>query len=185
MMDRTTDTQAHLEERVRAQIGVEYGPLYGPQPVNAPMIRHWCEALDYDHPVLFGTSQGFPPRSSATVAPVAMMQVWTMQGTARDSAQLAFSRDAWRVLEIFEQAGYSAAVGAGTSQHYHRYAREGDRLGYLSSLQSISALKQTALGEGYFVTVHYAFIDQSGESVGTMDFTMFVYRTDAPLGGAR
>lgn len=185
MMDGDMTAQARLEQHVRAQIGIEYGPLFSPLPVNLPMIRHWCEALGYDHPALLGACRSSRRDSRGAVAPVAMMQVWTMQGSPSDSPRHAFSRDAWQVLESFEKAGYPAAVGTGTSQVYHRCAREGDRLAYLSSLQSVSPLKKTALGDGYFVTVHYRFIDQSGGSVGTMDFTMFVYRTDGESGAGR
>ncbi len=41
----------------------------GGDPVNTPMIRHWCEALG--HPV--------PPDGTA---PAPMLQVWAMRGLA-------------------------------------------------------------------------------------------------------
>src|SRR5690606_41698615 len=43
----------------------------GRDPVNAPMIRHWCEAMGDANPAYTGPD---------AVAPPTMLQVWTMGG---------------------------------------------------------------------------------------------------------
>ncbi|MFD6497992.1 protein dehydratase, partial [Streptomyces sp. NPDC060188] len=45
----------------------------GRDPVNAPMIRHWCEAMGDTHPAYRGPD---------AVAPPTMLQAWTMGGLA-------------------------------------------------------------------------------------------------------
>ena len=37
-------------KEVRALVGKEYGRVYAWDPVNAPMIRHWCEVMGIANP---------------------------------------------------------------------------------------------------------------------------------------
>jgi uncharacterized OB-fold protein len=61
-------------------------------------------------------------------------------------------------------------VATNCEQDYMRYLRPGDLLTVSSHIESIVGPKQTALGEGYFVTSLQTYRDQHDEVVGEMRF---------------
>ena len=74
-------TREELYEKLKTFEGVEVGtPTAAPDPVNEPMIRHWCDAVDDRNPVY--TDPEFASRSvhGGLVAPPTMLQAWTMRG---------------------------------------------------------------------------------------------------------
>ena len=68
------------------------------------------------------------------------------------------------------EAGYRAVVATDCEQTYHRYLTVGDHLYATTRLDSVSPLKRTALGAGYFLTSITEYRDQHGEVVGEMLF---------------
>lgn len=158
-------------ERLQRFVGMDAAaPRAAPDPVNAPMIRHWCEALDDDNPRYRGPD---------AVAPPAMLEVWTMTGRAQR----------WRPDDPFAQlmaeleaAGFTSVVATNTSQRYLRELRPGDRITAHEVITAVSERKETALGAGHFVTTETTFTDDAGDVVGTRTFRIlrFAPRPAAP-----
>jgi uncharacterized OB-fold protein/acyl dehydratase len=166
-----------LIERLRALCGGDAGkPRRARDPVNQPMIRHWCDAVGDRNPVY--TDPGFAARSlhGGIVAPPTMLQAWTMPGLV--PAELRGAPDAAlpRALRLLDEAGFTSVVATNCTQDYVRYLRPGDELEVTTSLESVSDEKQTALGTGHFITELMSFRDQKGELVATMRFRMLKFR---------
>ncbi|WP_167370641.1 MaoC/PaaZ C-terminal domain-containing protein [Pandoraea vervacti] len=143
------------------RIGRTFGPIVAWDEVNTAMVRQWREVFGY-------------PASRDEDVPLAMLQVWTMPGYGGVHAPGSSDTDAWDVLNILANHGFTKAVGIRSQQRFYRRPCIGDRLRYSSHVGTISALKRTALGDGHFVTVHYQFTDQRARPAGTMEFTMLV-----------
>ncbi|MDJ1136195.1 Zn-ribbon domain-containing OB-fold protein [Streptomyces iconiensis] len=153
----------------------------GKDPVNEPMIRHWCEAMG--HPV--------PPDGTA---PATMLQVWTMAGLgaahmtdqpygpygaygASGDGQAGGGRGSGYValLEALDDAGYTSVVATDCEQEYARPLRPGDTVTFDSVIESVSPRKTTKLGTGYFVTTRMD-LRTGGEPVGSHRFRILKYR---------
>lgn len=157
-------------------LGGDTGPFLGWDSVNAPMIRHWCEAMGDNNPIYtdaaLAKSEGF----SSVVAPPAMLQAWTMAGYNGTAAPGSDESDPMAVLPLLEAAGYPAVVAVNCEQEYMQYLEEGDAIYHRSTIESISQEKTTALGVGFFVTQLCTYYRQRDEVVGTMRFRVFKYR---------
>ncbi|GAA2064045.1 OB-fold domain-containing protein [Streptomyces albiaxialis] len=152
-----------LHEKLRAYEGQPAAQgARGRDPVNAPMIRHWCEAMG--HPA--------PPDGSA---PATMLQVWTMPGLDRGRAARASAYD--ELLGALDEAGCTSVVATDSEQEYALPLRPGDGVTYDSVIESVSPRKTTKLGTGYFVTTRMD-VRRSGDGalVGTHRFRILKYR---------
>ena len=160
---------------LQSYVGSKAGPFYAWDPVNAPMIRHWCEAMGDTNPIYTqadtAREQGFGGR----VAPPTMMQAWVMPGYGGQREPRSDTRSAFEVLQVLEEAGYPGVVAVNCEQEYQRYLEEGDEVYFTAELESISEEKQTALGNGYFCTELSTFYNQRDEVVGRMRFRVFRY----------
>jgi uncharacterized OB-fold protein/acyl dehydratase len=83
------------------------------------------------------------------VAPPAMIQVWTMMGLG---GVRAADDPLSKILELFDDAGYIGVVATNCEQTYHRYLRPGEEVSVSAELTDVAGPKQTALGEGFFIT---------------------------------
>ncbi|UGY92465.1 Zn-ribbon domain-containing OB-fold protein [Streptomyces gobiensis] len=129
-----------LYERLRVYEGQPAATAgVGRDPVNEPMIRHWCEAMG--HPV--------PPDGSA---PQTMLQVWTMGGLAGHPADSGRSDTYDALLGALDAAGCTSVVATDCEQEYPRALRPGDRITFDAVIESVSTRKATKLGTGYFIT---------------------------------
>jgi uncharacterized protein len=177
--------QARADSPARPQfepgrfVGRRYGRIDGWDPVNAPMVRHWCEAMGVRNPVY--TDEAFARRSvhGGLVAPPTMLQVWLLAGLNGALPSGAATESIRELIDALAAAGYPAVVAVNSEQHYVRYLRPGDRIHRTSSIESIEGEKRTALGCGYFVTELIEFFDADRQPVGTMRFRLFVYRPHA------
>lgn len=149
-------------ERIMAS-GIS-GLRFGRDPVNEPMIRSWTEAIG-------DTDPRYPE-----LAPPAMVQVWTMMGLhgVRDPED-PFGR----ILEVLDEAGYTSVVATNCQQTYHRYLSPGEHLAVSTRLESVTGPKRTALGEGWFVTVHNVWYS-GAEAVAEMSFRVLKFRPTPP-----
>ena len=67
--------------RLKAFEGREVGePFVARDPVNQPMIRHWCDAMDDANPVYTDPELAAQSVHGGIVAPPTMLQAWTMRG---------------------------------------------------------------------------------------------------------
>jgi len=161
-------------------VGGDYGPFLAWDKVNAPMIRHWCEAMGDTNPIYTDIAAARDAGFEGLVAPPTMLMAWTMPGygAARPPGSAA-AESALGVLEHIEAAGYPGVVAVNCEQEYFQYLQEGDSLYYRSSCESISEEKTTAIGTGFFVTELASFYNQRDEAVGTQRFRVFKYRPRA------
>jgi uncharacterized OB-fold protein/acyl dehydratase len=174
-------TREELYEKLKTFEGIVVGtPARAPDPVNEPMIRHWCDAVDDRNPVY--TDPGFADRSvhGGVVAPPTMLQAWTMRGL-RPPAKPAGAAPGpqLRIFELLDAAGFTSVVATDCSQRYQRYLRPGDHLTVSMQIESISPEKKTALGAGHFITQLMTYRDQQGDEVATMRFRLLKFRPAA------
>lgn len=158
-----------------AYLGGDRGPYKSWDPVNRPMIRHWCEVLGDDNPVYTDPAAAREAGFDGVVAPPTMLQAWTMRGYREQRPPGSDGRDPFEVLSALEELGYPAVVAVNCEQEYRQYVVEGDELYHRSTIESISEEKTTALGVGFFVTELTTYYNQRDEAVGTMRFRVFKF----------
>lgn len=135
----------------------------GKDRVNAPMIRHWCEAMGDTSPAYTGAD---------AIAPPTMLQVWTMGGLSGHTGARAGAYD--ELLTLLDDAGCTAVVATDCEQEYLRPLRPGDEVGFDAVIESVSDRKRTKLGTGHFVTTRMD-VRVDGRLVGTHRFRILKY----------
>ena len=124
-------------------------PRLGRHPVNGPMIDHWLDAIGDKNPIYVDEAAAVAAGHPGIVAPPAMIQVWTMMGLGGvrpDDDPLG------KIIELFDAAGYVGVVATNCEQTYHRYLVPGEEVSISAEITDVVGPKQTALGEGYFIT---------------------------------
>nr|WP_230396374.1 OB-fold domain-containing protein [Streptomyces blattellae] len=137
----------------------------GKDPVNEPMIRHWCEALGDTNPAYSGAD---------AIAPPTMLQAWTMGGLSGHTGRSQAYDD---LLTRLDEAGCTSVVATDCEQEYLRPLRPGDEITFDAVIESVSDRKTTKLGTGYFVTTRMD-VRVGPDLVGTHRFRILKY---APL----
>jgi hypothetical protein len=148
----------------RLRAAGECSPRAARDAVNQAMINNWTEAIGDDNPAY---RQG--------IAPPAMIQVWTMQGlhgSRADDDPLGL------MMAALDAEGYTSVVATNCEQSYHRYLSVGESLTVTTRLEDVAGPKQTALGEGWFVTTRNVWY-AGDEPVAEMRFRVLKY-TPAP-----
>ncbi|WP_246150500.1 OB-fold domain-containing protein [Streptomyces qinzhouensis] len=191
--------EGDLYERLKGYEGrVAVAGGAGKDPVNPPMIRHWCEAMGDTNPAYQGPG---------AVAPPTMLQAWTLGGLSghgpadsgeeADSGQRVDSKQdgrdgpdgqdgrdgpdggrsaAWQqLLGLLDGAGYTSVVATDCEQEYRRPLRPGDRITFDTVIESVSERKRTKLGTGHFITTRMDVRVAGGEPVGTHRFRILKY----------
>ncbi|MEU0784178.1 bifunctional MaoC family dehydratase N-terminal/OB-fold nucleic acid binding domain-containing protein [Streptomyces sp. NPDC006173] len=133
--------------------------------VNAPMIRHWCEAMGDTHPAYRGPD---------AVAPPTMLQAWTMGGLAGHTGRPGRSDTNDELFALLDGAGCTSVVATDCEQEYLRPLRLGDEITFDSMIESVSERKTTKLGTGYFITTRMD-VRAGGELAGTHRFRILKY----------
>src|SRR6516162_10733483 len=156
-------------------------PRSAPDPVNLPMIRHWTQAMGDSNPVYTDAAAAAASVHGGLVAPPAMVQVWTMRGLhpAPDAGDGADPLGL--MTAVLDDAGFTSVVATNSEQEYYRYLRPGEQLTVRSSLEGVTGPKQTALGEGWFVTTRSTWY-AGDEAVAAMRFRVLKFRPAAPKG---
>jgi len=124
-------------------------PKAGRDPVNQPMIHHWIDAMGDKNPIYVDEAAARAAGHPGIVAPPAMIQVWTMMGLSGNRAP---DDPLTKILELFDSSGYIGVVATNCEQTYHRYLRPGEEVTIAAELTDVVGPKQTALGEGFFIT---------------------------------
>jgi uncharacterized protein len=124
-------------------------PRVGRHPVNQPMVDHWLDAMGDKNPIYVDEEAAKAAGHPGIVAPPAMIQVWTMMGLGGVRAP---DDPLTKILELFDEAGYIGVVATNCEQTYHRYLRPGEEVRVTAELTDVAGPKQTALGEGFFIT---------------------------------
>ncbi|WP_433433889.1 bifunctional MaoC family dehydratase N-terminal/OB-fold nucleic acid binding domain-containing protein [Nonomuraea sp. CA-141351] len=135
-------------------------------PVNAPMIRHWLDAMGDENPAYLEKG----------VAPPAMAQVWTMPGVRRSAKDRSPVDD---MMATLDASGYTGVVATNCEQTYHRHARIGERLTPATRFTDLAGPKKTALGVGFFATWKVTWYSEDDEPVAEMLFRVLKFRPRA------
>jgi uncharacterized OB-fold protein len=147
-------------------------PRVGRHPVNQPMIDHWLDAIGDRNPIYVDDSAAIAAGHPGRVAPPAMIQVWTMAGLGGVRAP---DDPLSKILALFDEAGYIGVVATNCEQTYHRYLREGEEVSVTAELTDVVGPKQTALGEGFFITQKITW-QVGDEDVAEMMWRMMKFR---------
>jgi len=134
-------------ERIRAE--GKSRPRKGRHPVNQPMVDHWLDVIGDKNPIYVDESAAKAAGHPGVVAPPAMIQVWTMAGLGGVRAD---DDPLGKILALFDESGYVGVVATNCEQTYHRYLRPGEQVSVTAELTDVVGPKQTALGEGFFIT---------------------------------
>jgi len=175
-LDDQTAAILAAAEKVRA--AGPSSPRLARDPVNLPAIRNWTDAIGDENPLY--TDPEFAARSvhGQLVAPPAMVQVWTMPGLQRPPANGPGTDPLGQMMAVLDQAGFPAVVATNCAQSYHRYLRHGELLSLRAELTEVSGPKNTALGEGWFVTTRNTWFS-GDEPVAEMDWRVLKFRPRA------
>jgi hypothetical protein len=96
----TTPETDPLYEEVRAFVDEPASePVPAWDPVNQPMIRHWCDAMGDELPVYTDTDAARAAGHPDVVAPPAALQMWTMPGLRLRGAEDPSTRARARLAE--------------------------------------------------------------------------------------
>jgi acyl dehydratase len=144
-----------------------------PTTVNEASIRNWCLALGDALPVYTDAEFASATRWGGIVAPPTMLQVWTMPDRREAPRPIGAESE---LMALLMSRGYLGVVATNCEQDYRRLLKPGDRVSSHTTITGIAGPKQTAIGEGYFLTTETEFRDESGEPVGTVLFRALRYR---------
>ncbi|MFE1231718.1 bifunctional MaoC family dehydratase N-terminal/OB-fold nucleic acid binding domain-containing protein [Streptomyces sp. NPDC058745] len=134
----------------------------GKDPVDAAMIRHWCEAMGDTDPAYTGPD---------AVAPPTMLQAWTMGGLSGHTDR---SGPYDELSALLDDAGFTSVVATDCEQEYLRPLRPGDTITFDAVIESVSDRKTTRLGTGHFVTTRMD-VHADGVLAGTHRFRILKY----------
>jgi uncharacterized OB-fold protein/acyl dehydratase len=170
-------SREELEARLRSFVGMETGPArLAPDPVNEPMIRHWCEVMGDANPIYTDAERAARTAHGGIVAPPTMLQAWSMRGYIMADLSQMGADGLLSLHALLTANGYPSVVATNSEQHYHRYLRPGDRITTSTRIEAISEQKATALGTGYFIDTVDTYRDQNGEEVGRMLFRVLKFK---------
>ena len=124
-------------------------PRVARHPVNQPMVDHWLDAMGDRNPIYVDDEAAKAAGHPGIVAPPAMIQVWTMMGLGGVRAP---DDPLTKILDLFDDAGFIGVVATNCEQTYHRYLRPDEEVSVSAELTDVVGPKQTALGEGFFIT---------------------------------
>ena len=136
------------------------------------MIRHWVDAIGDDNPIYVDEAAAKAAGHPGVVAPPAMIQVWTMMGLGGDRPD---DDPIGPIMELFDGAGFVGVVATNCDQTYHRYLRPGEDVSVVAELTDVVGPKNTALGEGYFISQRITW-QVGDEDVAEMDWRILKFR---------
>ncbi len=79
------------------------------------------------------------------------------------------------IMELFDGAGFVGVVATNCDQTYHRYLRPGEDVSVVAELTDVVGPKNTALGEGYFISQRITW-QVGDEDVAEMDWRILKFR---------
>jgi uncharacterized protein len=177
----TADSAAILAAAEKVKAAGPGSPRLARDPVNLPAIRNWTDAVGDANPIYTDPEFAASSVHRQLVAPPAMVQVWTMPGL-RPAAADADTDPLGQMMTVLDAAGFTSVVATNCAQTYFRYLRLGELLSLRAELTDVSGPKQTALGEGWFVTTKNVWYS-GDEPVAEMDWRVLKFRPPAAAGG--
>lgn len=169
-----------VEQDLQRYVGVEAEPPRVARfPVDAAMIRQWCEALGDDNPIHLDAHVARAHGRVDIVCPPAMVSTWIMSGYRRyrevqhlrvtgAAEDTAYSR----LMTALDEHGFTSVVATDIEQQYHSELVPGTRVTCRYTIDAVSPRKRTALGDGHFLTLRKEYVDQDERPVATELFRM-------------
>jgi len=205
-MTLTTD-DTELTRRLRAHVeAARPTTVRAPYVVDRAMVGMWADAFGDRDPVYTDDAAAIASGRDGVIAPPTMVQAWIMPtlpalartmprvpgyapyvdpAAADDAAAAPTDNAVAAVHRMLSAAGYTARAATHARQEHHRESRPGDRVTCSTVLSSVSPLKRTALGPGYFVTTRMTFEDDHPGTLATQDWTVLCFAADTGGAGAR
>ena len=175
-MTTTTNNKSDLD--LPALTGKRTGPYCSFNPVSRVQIWQWCSAMGDRNPLYLDDDYRSRAGFDQVVAPPGMMQMWTMRNVNFEYAPGTTADSTYSVFDVLGEHGLPDIVAVSYDISFHRLLLEGDRAHHYTKVESITPLKQTALGKGHFVTEHTEFLDQNDSLYADAMITYFVYRSE-------
>ncbi len=180
------------------------GTMAAPHAVNRAMIAMWADALLDPNPVYVDDAAAKASGRAGIIAPPTMLQAWVMPKLSdmalgcrdvpsfepwfrgRSESYPPANDPQGNVYRILADQGFANSAATNCRHVYHRELRPGDELTCVTTVEKVSDLKRTAMGEGHFITTRWEYFDQKGENVATQHWTVLRFRTpEGEGGGAR
>lgn len=164
-----------LDELLQELVGHAERPVPARDPVSLTRIRMFVEAIGDERPCYLDKSAARAAGLPGVVAPLALLQAWTMPGLgpARD-----VDGPTEALYRLLDEHGYPSLIAVGYAQEYPRHLVPGDVLTAHATISSVSAAKRTWLGPGYFLSTATEFRDATGAVAGNMTWTVLKYRPE-------
>ena len=172
--DPGAEPPAVLPQVVKELVG-RYGvTVEGQIEVNPWMITQFCEPLEDTNPVYHDLEFANSSRFGGIISPPALLGPWA---TPRPWPHHEQPRLAW---DLFREVmgDYPFNIVASIDCRHFLPARIGDRVSSRQRLASISPLRQTRLGVGYFYVIEQEYLNQRGGLLATHLLTQFRFRRD-------
>ena len=171
---RVDPSPGSLTERARPLLGQPAGEARtGRDPVNLPMVHHWCQALGDTNPAYLDEEYAASSPRGRLIAPPGMLQTWIMDAPA------ATDGDRNELLQLLDDAGYTSVVAVNYEHDYLRELVHGERISVRSAVEDLSEEKRTALGPGVFTTTRHEYLTDDGEVVGIGRMRLLKFRPPA------
>jgi hypothetical protein len=159
------------KEQLAALTGIRRGPYIAFNPVSAAQIWQWCSVM--------GEQQARYQSGPDQVAPLAMMQMWTMRDYYDRYAPGSTSDRPYQVFDDMTDMGYDSNVAVSYDIEFVRHLRVGEWPRHYTTVVSISDQKATSLGVGYFVTERVEYTTDMTEVFAYANITYFQYQAKA------
>lgn len=172
----TSQTEPQSELDTSSLTGTRKGPYLSHNPVSRTQIWQWCCAMGDRNPLYLDAEYQRQQGIDKAIAPPAMMQMWTMRDVNMRYASGSTDAEPYEVMEVLSAHGFDSNVAVSYDMHFHRLLAEGDRVHLYNTIASISELKTTALGRGYFFVEHAQYFDQNDALFAEAYITYFQYR---------
>ena len=120
-------------------------------PVNEPVIRHWCDIIGDGNPVYTDPTAAAASVFGQVVAPPAMLDVWDKPGLHMvrdpDNPQSV-------ALTLLDAHGFTSTVAVNSELEFARYLTPGELVHSTLRLEDVSEEKRTGLGVGHLSLIH-------------------------------
>jgi hypothetical protein len=164
---------------LESMTGNRLGPYNSYNAVSRVQIWQWCSAMGDKNPLYLDPVYQSCVGVDGAIAPPSTMQMWTMRDVNMAYAPGSTDAPPYEVFDSLAERGFPDNVAVSYDINFHRYLKEGDRPHHYTTVISISALKTTALGQGYFVTERVEYLDHTEDCFAEALITYFQYKADS------